>query len=472
MITSASLPAPAETVKDAVKMDVPLHQEKPFSFPIPQWIIVLSMTEHQPENAPPRILPQLITLFIFLFHAQYACAVGIELHAHLFMKQGMTWLFRGHFEDQLQARDWGSRLSSQANPQALNQSQLDLIVATLYAHPLLTRSLPESIKNQIRELKSFLKKNPNWVLVKTPAEAKSALHQGKKLILLALEGGSGILESDANLQEWIDQEGIRIVTPLHLTDDHWGGVAFLKGFRVLASPWAFLQSLLQPHFESLEDGSQIRLNKNGLTSHGRTQIQKLLGHHVWIDFTHASDASQVEIRTLLPSLNYPLLYTHTVLRRFHHAERGISEQQLKAVAETRGYLGLIPSEELLEDAPPLFSDPQCQGGVFAFAEHYRRVTSILGESFVATGSDYNGGVTHLQPVQGCTHTQTLLNQDERGFWEIGQSRELWKALQELGMWHPIESPVERDHSHVHAFLETWERAWKEMDALSLTTAMP
>lgn len=430
------------------------------------------MTVHQPMRLWPRFFLERILLFIFIFNPQSTWALGIELHAHLFMKHGMTWLFRGHFEDSLRAHDWRSRFSSQANPAALHRSQLDLIVATLYAHPLLTPSLHESLRLQMSELKSFLKKNPNWVLVRTPTEARKALDKGKKLILLALEGGSGILESDEDLQEWIDQEGIRIVTPLHLMDDQWGGVAFLKGFRALASPWAFLQSLLQPQFESLEDGSLMRLNRNGLTSHGRIQIKKLLEHHAWIDFTHASDASQEEMRGLLPSAHYPLLYTHTVLRRFHGAERGLSDPQLQAVAATQGYLGLMPSEELLEDTPPLGSDPRCQGGVFAFAEQYRRITTVLGESAVATGSDYNGGVTHLKPVRGCSRSKTLINEDERGFWEIGQSAELWRALQGLGVWHPIGSHFERDHSHVQAFLSAWERAWQEMDTLSLMASAP
>src|SRR4051812_47085106 len=59
-----------------------------------------------------------------------------ELHAHLFMKEGMTWAFRGDFNGPLEATSWKDRFSSQANPEALEKSGLSVVVATIYAHPL------------------------------------------------------------------------------------------------------------------------------------------------------------------------------------------------------------------------------------------------------------------------------------------------------------------------------------------------
>jgi microsomal dipeptidase-like Zn-dependent dipeptidase len=409
-----------------------------------------------------RLRTLLKTLFVFslIGIAPNTEGAGIELHAHLFMKKGMTWLFHGGFHEPLQAHDWRSRLSSQVNPEALERSKLDLVVATLYAHPFLTLSLRDSIRNQIQELKLFLREHPNWILAKTPSEAQEGLRAGKKIFLLALEGGSGILETEEDLREFVDQEGIRIVTFLHLTDDHWGGVAFLKGFRALASPWAFFMSLIHPDFQPLEGGSRVRLNRQGLTPQGRQALTRLLKHRVWIDFTHASDASQEEMRTQLPHSQYPILYTHTVLRRFHKAERGLSEAQLNTVAQSHGYLGLIPSEEFLENTPS--PSPQCQGGILAFAHQYQLLASVLGESSIATGSDYNGGITHLRPLQHCHTVHTAFTENDKGFWEIGQSLTLWKTLQELGVWHPQTSLLEEDHTHVETFISTWARAWQSM----------
>src|SRR4051812_6206202 len=89
----------------------------------------------------------LLSVMFFLDFSSQAChANTVELHAHLFMKEGMGWLFKGDFNGPLQAENWKSRFSSQANPETLEQSGLDIVVATLYAHPLFTWSLRDSIR--------------------------------------------------------------------------------------------------------------------------------------------------------------------------------------------------------------------------------------------------------------------------------------------------------------------------------------
>ncbi|NBU21460.1 hypothetical protein EBS43_08675 [bacterium] len=407
------------------------------------------------------------TLLLLLTLTTKTWAGGVELHAHLFMKQGMSWLFKGDFNDPLQAQDWTSRLSSQVNAEAMARSQLDLIVVTLYAHPLLTLSLRDSIRNQLQKLNDFLKQHPQWALAKDPFQAQKALSEGRKILVLALEGGSGILETQEDLREFIDDQGIRIVTYLHLTDDHWGGVAFLKGVQAWASPWAYLLSLFRMNFQDLESGKRIVVNKNGLTPLGKERLKQLLHHHVWIDFAHSSDASQEEMRSLLPDSEYPLLYTHTVLRRFFGAERGISDTQLKAVAQSRGFIGLMPSEEMLRGTTTRFQHPECREGIFALASQFQVASSILGESSVALGSDYNGGITHLKPTPHCLKTQAPLNLQKNGLWELGQSHQIWEDLHALGVWHPKAPSISGDHSHAQTFINTWARAWKSMDRLSL-----
>ena len=51
--------------------------------------------------------------------------------------------------------------------------------------------------------------------------------------LLATDDGvAGVLESEEDLTELIDDHGIAIVTPLHLADDRYGGAATINGTRV------------------------------------------------------------------------------------------------------------------------------------------------------------------------------------------------------------------------------------------------
>lgn len=364
---------------------------------------------------------------------------GVDLHAHLFMKEGMGWLFNGGFQDPIQASNWTEGLSSQVNAEILDRTQLDIVVATIYAHPWLTLSLRESVRRQIREAREFVKSHPGWILATQPSEARTALLNHKRILVLALEGASGILETEEDLREFVDEGGIRIVTPLHLTDDAFGGVALLRGWKAMSSPLAFLYSLIK--------GSPVNLN--GLSPEGERLIQSYLKHGVWIDLSHSSDRSQDRLVEILSEKHRPLLYTHTVLRKYHEAERGISQSQLIRLKEKEGYLGLMPSAEMLAGTP---TPQHCEGTVSAFAAQFKEISAILGESSVAMGSDMNGAISHLKPdaTTEC-HTGTLL--DQTGFWRMDQAPEIWNALIRMG----VASSSYTSKSATR-FVDLWEKA--------------
>jgi microsomal dipeptidase-like Zn-dependent dipeptidase len=356
------------------------------------------------------------------------------------MKEGMTWAFRGGFNGPLQATSWSNRFSSQANPETVERSRVGVLVATLYAHPLFTLSLRDSIRRQLDQAEEFVKTHPQWIIARSAHEAIEARRQGKRIIILALEGASGILENESDLREFIDQRGVRIVTFLHLTDDEFGGVAFLPGFRILSSPIAFLRNL----FLGVHD--PIWLNDQGLTEQGRAMARALIARKVWIDLAHASDVSQRNLIPMLREAGQPLLYTHTVLRRYLKAERAISDVQLEEVSETHGFIGLMPSEEMLAGTP-VREDHCPTGGLQALALQYNEVRQLIGPESIALGSDYNGGIPHLRPTCG---TGTSLDRD--GLWNIGQVPELWQALTKAGAKTPS-----RLSSTIDRFLAAWSR---------------
>jgi microsomal dipeptidase-like Zn-dependent dipeptidase len=373
-----------------------------------------------------------------------ARADTVELHAHLFMKEGMTWAFRGDFFGPLQATSWQDKFSSQANPEALEKSGLSIVVATLYAHPLFTLSLRDSIRRQIALARKFALETPNWVLATEPDQAEEALAQGKHVMILALEGASGILETDDDIKEFVDEGGIRIVGPLHLTDDAFGGVAFLRGWHVLSDPIAWLVETFKRSFQNHSKEDSVLTNEKGLTQEGKGIIKKLLEHHVWIDLAHASDASMKQMIEIIEPYHQPLIYTHAVLRKYHHAERGITEEIIKEINRTGGILGLMPSEEYLEGAP---TSADCPSSIYGLSEEYKEVAAILGSDSIMMGSDYNGGLPHLRP--GC-HTGTSL--DSEGLWNMGQIPELWSGLKALGA--PVPSPLSK---MADRFVATWKK---------------
>ncbi|MBI3558034.1 MAG: membrane dipeptidase [Deltaproteobacteria bacterium] len=355
----------------------------------------------------------LFLLAVALGQPAMVSAGGIELHAHLFMKEGMSPMFRGDFFGPLKATSWRDRFSSQANPETLNASGLQVAVVSLYSHPVLTLSMRDSVRRQIALARKFVGENPEWILPRTAKEARDGVAHGKRLLVLSLEGAMGIIETEEDLKEFVDNSGIRIVTLLHLTDDLFGGVALLRGILGFASPIALVRSW----FSGTRDVDGVLVNGAGLTEKGRWMARELIKRHVWLDLSHASDASQAELVPMLRAAGQPLLYTHTTLRRFLRAERGITAEQLQGVRETKGLLGVMPAEDMLLGT-------NSEGGLTALSAQAREIGLVIGADGVAMGSDYNGGVQHLHPSVG---TGTSLDQ-EQGLWQIGQSGDVWRGL--------------------------------------------
>src|SRR6185437_5164873 len=240
--------------------------------------------------------------------------------------------------------------------------------------------------------------------------------------------------------------GIRIVGPLHLTDDEFGGVAFLGGWRALSDPLAWLEAVVHSGF-----GGPWR-NRSVLTEVGQAFIQQLLNRHVWIDLAHASDQSVTEMIPMIERAGQPLLYTHTALRSYYRAERGATPELLSQVARSGGIVGLMPSEDMLVAAP---KSATCHSALYGLAREYEQVAAIFhaagqGSESIMMGSDYNGGIEHLSPAGASCGTGTSL--DTQGLWNMGQIPELWTALKKLGA--PVPVPLS---GMVQKFLADWEK---------------
>lgn len=373
---------------------------------------------------------------------------SLELHTHLFMKQGMGPVVHGGFEGPLRAKDWTSQWGSQANADTLDQSQIGLLVLAMYAHPVFTSFRRKaSIRKQIALAERFCFAHPNWTIAKSPAQARAALALGRRVIVLALEHAYGVLD-ECNLNEFVDNLGIRIVTFLHISDDPYGGAAFLPGPKTILNPAAWVPQSLHP---TVVD--HVHVNRRGLTPRGRRMAEKLMRRGVWLDLSHASDASAKDIIQMHEEAGLPVLFTHTALRKYLGAERGIAGWEVEAVARTHGIVGLLPSEEFLgasELSPGTCSRDcklPCAGGIQALATQFKEITTHLPPEAIALGSDYNGGVKHLHP--GCAVGTAL---DAQGLWNIGLASSVWESLEKLHA--PVPTPHKKT---VDYFLDAWER---------------
>jgi microsomal dipeptidase-like Zn-dependent dipeptidase len=216
-------------------------------------------------------------------------------------------------------------------------------VASLYAHALGPYQKKEAIRHQIKIAKEFVREWPRWVLAVDAKQAQEALKKNKKVLVLSLEGAEGVLDTESDLQEFVVHGPIRSVTPIHLSDDSIGGAALMKHVFGVINPAAFFKSLWNP--KRIED---VRVNTKGLSEKGHWLMQRLLDLKIWVDLTHASDISQMEMISMMKKAKQPLLYSHTTLREFYGAERGLAQWQVDEMKSTGGMVGLIPSPGYLD----------------------------------------------------------------------------------------------------------------------------
>lgn len=395
----------------------------------------------------------LITLSLFSFLSFGGYSQEVELHSHAFMKHGLTFLFRGDFNSPLKAKSWKNLLSSKLNAETLNKSGIKIFVVALYAHPFLVPRLKvspkkwvrESIRAQVKEARSFVKNNPNWVLATNPTEALKAYQEGKKIMILSVEGAHSLLETEKDLKEFIDELGISIVTVVHLIDTKFGGAAYMRGLR---------KTLFSSRICAREIIEGVKVNSKGITEKGLWLSKELIKRKVWIDLTHSSDHFQKDIIPLLEKAGQPLLYTHTALREYYKAERGLSKWAIKEMKRLGGIVGLVPSEEMLIDTPvPSKHCPKtchkCEGGIPALVTQYNQLAIEIGPSNISLGSDFNGGITHLRPSK-CSHLTSLDN--KKGLWSAAQYPEIWQAMKKLNATLP-SSPSESSLQ----FLKSWQK---------------
>ncbi len=326
----------------------------------------------------------------------------VDLHAHLVMKQGMGPALFGDFDSPPQSREWTSRIRTKMSKVSLGDaSGPALIVVALYGHPWLSRlhlpgqesNVSEALEEEYRQLKVFTDaRDSSWIIARSATEARVALKSGKKVLVLSIEGAYGAIRTSADLEKWVER-GLAILTPFHLTEDRFGGVALMRPWAaVLNTPWSFLTSWIQGGGAC--PGGICR-SPVGISERGKELIDSLIRKQVWVDFSHASDLTVEGLVPWMRDRNLPILVTHTASRNGFPAERGLSPTLIRAIrTDLDGIVGMIPSEEMLQTET---DGHGCKSGVTTFRKAFQALQLELGAQRVAVGSDANAPLQGLSP---------------------------------------------------------------------------
>lgn len=180
------------------------------------------------------------------------------------------------------------------------------------------------------------------VLASNPSVVLEAKEQGHIALIPALEGADGLEGNIKNLHK-LHRKGLRLLQLVHFRANELGYV-------------------------------QTRPYKaGGLTAFGREVVRECNRLGIVVDLAHAHKQTTLDA---LKVSEHPMIFSHTGVRTLHEGDRYLSDEEIRAIAEKGGIIGIWPSS-----AFPTMKD---------MVRHIDYVRKLVGIDYVGIGSDLRG----------------------------------------------------------------------------------
>jgi membrane dipeptidase len=210
----------------------------------------------------------------------------------------------------------------------------------------------------------------------------STLHPDKLNAMMTIEGLCALKDNVPTTLKWLYKQGVRVAS-LSWNDEN----ALSTGVK----------------------GDPTR----GLTTLGRKAIRVMNELGMIVDVSHTSEKSFWDI---LATSQKPVIATHSNARFLCNVERNLSDQQIKAIAQNKGLIGLVAARHFI-------AGDTTQQTADTLAKHARHICDIAGIDVLAIGFDYMdflegpfGSSAMATDLQDASQSQNLLNAlAENGF---------------------------------------------------------
>jgi membrane dipeptidase len=230
--------------------------------------------------------------------------------------------------------------------------------------PFPQRGCAKAVTTQIDAMDAAMAAHPaDLMWTRTGADVRAAKAAGKIAALGGIEGGQA-LEDDLSTIEAFSRRGVRYLGLLHFSANSIGRPAMGKG-----------------------SDSTV-----GLSGFGRDTVRECERTGVIVDLAHINRRGffdALEIATLPP------MVSHTGVAGVHEHWRNIDDEQIRAVADRGGCIGIIFAKRYLGGS-----------SLEAVVDHILHVMEVAGEDVAALGSDFDGFVV---PPKGLEDVAALPN---------------------------------------------------------------
>ena len=250
--------------------------------------------------------------------------------------------------------------------------------------------------DQIAAIRALADKHPEtWQLATSADDVRRAAQDGKIAALMGLEGGYAIDEKLENVQRYYDL-GVRYMSPAWSVSTSWAG----------------------------SSGDEIGASR-GLNEFGKSVVREMNRLGMMVDVSHVSDKTFWDI---VNTSTKPVVATHSACRAIADVPRNLTDDMIRALANTGGVVNVIFYPEHIEPgwselkkrvdveiAPLVQQASESEAGdavhkkmardrvrqreyarrlpavhVSRIVDHIDRIVKIAGVDHVGIGSDFDG----------------------------------------------------------------------------------
>jgi microsomal dipeptidase-like Zn-dependent dipeptidase len=298
-----------------------------------------------------------------------------------------------------------------------------------------------SIKRQIDEANAMQRDidkqnggigNGWYRIVKTAAEARSVINEGKLAVVLGLEtahpfncNGPDCGNWPADFQKFWDL-GVRHFFPIHQDNNTFGGASYFNGiiqgkvngsnpvwgivqpYRLWVEPCTYEFNAVAPLTLELPFGG--RCNIMGLTTEGKKLVLTLMDHGAMIDIDHMSDRSFSDTLDIAERYNYPVVASHAGFNKINNNDQDhegqLTDNELARIQGVGGMVGLIVNQggtsqvDTYRRGDQHYVPYNCGRSTEALAQPYYYALDHAPGMPIALGTDMNGPITQTAPRFG------------------------------------------------------------------------
>jgi len=269
---------------------------------------------------------------------------------------GESIVFDGHMDTPLRMVDDGVDLGARrdaghADLPRLAAGGVDAVFLAAWVDPALAdgraRARAETL---IEAVRAAARAHPDQALFATStADVRAAAASGRVALLTGIENGQALEGDPANVARFA-----------------------ALGARYLTLTWM--------NSNELGDAAGDEPASGGLSGLGREVIAEMERHGMLVDLAHAAPTT---FRDALEAARRPVIVSHAATEARGPHPRNLTDDQLRAVAETGGIVGVAFF--------PAYLDPtRGRCGRDAIAEHLLRIVAVAGADHAALGSDLDG----------------------------------------------------------------------------------